>query len=100
MNLTPREIDHLLIYQVADLAQRRRSRGLKLNYSEAIAIIAAALLEGAREGRTVSDLTAFGKTILKADEVMEGIPDLIHMVQVEATCPDGTKLISVHDPIV
>lgn len=100
MNLTPREIDHLLIYQVADLAQKRRSRGLKLNYSEAIATIAAELLEGAREGKTVADLTAYGRTILTADEVMDGIPDLIHSVQVEATFPDGTKLVSVHDPIV
>lgn len=100
MNLTPREIDHLLIYQVADLAEKRRARGLKLNYSEAIAMIAAALLEGAREGKTVADLTAYGRTVLTAAEVMEGIPDLIHTVQVEATFPDGTKLISVHDPIV
>lgn len=100
MNLAPREIDHLLIYQVADLAARRRSRGLKLNYSEAVATIAAAIMEGAREGRTVADLMAFGRTVLTAADVMVGVPDMIYTVQVEATFPDGTKLVTVHDPIV
>ncbi|MDB4894956.1 MAG: ureA [Firmicutes bacterium] len=100
VNLAPREIDHLLIYQVADLAARRRARGLKLNYSEAIATVAAAIMEGAREGRSVSDLMSFGRTLLTAADVMTGVPDMIHSVQVEATFPDGTKLVTVHDPIV
>lgn len=100
MNLTPREIDHLLIYQVADLAERRRARGLKLNFSEATAVIAAALLEGAREGKTVAELMAAGRNLLKSDEVMAGIAEMVDTVQVEATFPDGTKLVTVHDPIV
>jgi urease subunit gamma len=100
INLTPRELDHLLIFQVADLAARRRARGLKLNHPEAVATIAAALLEGARDGRSVSELMALGRTVLRADDVMDGVADMIHVVQVEATFPDGTKLVSVHDPIV
>lgn len=99
MLLTPREQEKLIIYVVADLARRRRGRGLKLNYSEAIALITEALLEGARDGRTVAELMALGKTILTRDEVMEGVPELVRLVQVEATFPDGTKLISCHDPI-
>lgn len=99
MNLAPREIDHLLIYQVAGLAEKRKARGLKLNYSEAVAMIAAAILEAAREGKSVAELMSLGRTVLKAKDVMEGIPEMIHTVQVEATFPDGTKLVSVHDPV-
>ncbi len=99
MMLTPRELDKLSIYIVADLARRRRARGLKLNYAEAVALIAEAILEGAREGRSVAELMALGKKVLKREEVMEGVPEMVHLVQVEATFPDGTKLVSVHDPI-
>lgn len=97
--LSPRELDKLLIYVVADVARRRRQRGVKLNYSEAVALIAEALLEGARDGRSVAELIALGKTILTRDEVMDGVPELIEVVQVEATFPDGTKLVSCHQPI-
>jgi len=97
--LTPRELDKLSIYIVADLARRRRTRGLKLNYAEAVALIAEAILEGAREGRSVAELMALGKKVLKRDEVMDGVPEMVQLVQVEATFPDGTKLVSVHDPI-
>ncbi len=99
MLLTPREQEKLTIYVVADLARRRRARGLRLNYSEAVALIAEALLEGARDGRTVAELMALGKTVLTRADVMEGVPEMVRLVQVEATFPDGTKLISCHDPI-
>jgi urease subunit gamma len=99
MELTPREKDKLLIFTAALLAERRKARGLKLNYPEAIALITAAVLEGARDGRTVADLMSYGATILTRDDVMEGIPEMIPEVQVEATFPDGTKLVTVHHPI-
>ena len=100
MQLSPQEKDKLLIFTAALLAERRKEKGLKLNYPEAVAYITAAILEGAREGRTVADLMNYGKTILKREDVMEGIPEMIHEVQVEATFPDGTKLVTVHNPIV
>ncbi|MDB4972407.1 MAG: ureA [Myxococcaceae bacterium] len=99
MDLTPREKDKLLIFTAALLAERRKARGLKLNYPEAIAYITAAVMEGARDGRSVAELMSFGATILTRDDVMEGIAELIPDVQVEATFPDGTKLVTVHDPI-
>jgi len=99
MMLSPRELDKLLIYVVADVARRRRQRGVKLNYSEAVALIAEALLEGARDGRSVAELIALGKTVLTRDDVMDGVPEMIEVVQVEATFPDGTKLVSCHQPI-
>lgn len=99
MQLTPQEKDKLLIFTAALVAERRKIRGLKLNYPEAVAYISAAILEGAREGRTVADLMSFGTTLLTPDEVMEGVPQMLHEVQVEATFPDGTKLITVHNPI-
>ena len=100
MNLTPREKDKLLIFTAALVAEKRLARGLKLNHPEAIAYLTAALLEGARDGRTVADLMHYGTTLLKSDQVMEGIPEMIHEIQVEATFPDGTKLVTVHHPIV
>ena len=100
MELTPREKDKLLIFTAALLAERRRARGLKLNYPEAVAYITAAIMEGARDGRSVSDLMGYGATLLKRDEVMEGVPEMIPEIQVEATFPDGTKLVTVHHPIV
>jgi urease subunit gamma len=100
MNLTPREKDKLLIFTAALLAEKRLARGLKLNHPEAIAYLTAALLEGARDGRTVADLMHYGTTLLKSDQVMEGIPEMIAEIQVEATFPDGTKLITVHHPII
>lgn len=99
MQLSPQEQDKLTIFTVGLLAERRKNRGLKLNYPEAVAFISAAILEGARDGRTVADLMSYGRTILRRDEVMEGIPEMIHDVQVEATFPDGTKLVTVHNPI-
>jgi urease subunit gamma len=99
MQLSPQEKDKLLIFTAALLAERRKAKGLKLNYPEAIAFISAAILEGAREGRTVADLMSYGTTLLGRGDVMEGIPEMIHDVQVEATFPDGTKLVTVHDPI-
>ncbi|WP_404789304.1 urease subunit gamma [Altericista sp. CCNU0014] len=99
MQLSPQEKDKLLIFTAALLAERRKAKGLKLNYPEAIAFISAAILEGAREGRTVADLMSYGTTLLGRDDVMDGIPEMIHDVQVEATFPDGTKLVTVHDPI-
>ena len=99
MHLTPREKDKLMIVVAADLARRRKERGLQLNYPEAIALITYEVLEGARDGRSVSDLMSFGSTILKRDEVMEGVPEMIDEVQVEGTFPDGTKLVTVHHPI-
>jgi urease subunit gamma len=100
MELTPREKDKLLIFTAALLAERRRARGLKLNYPEAIALITAAIMEGARDGRTVAELMSFGTTLLKREDVMEGVAELIPEIQVEATFPDGTKLVTVHHPIV
>ncbi|SHI25457.1 urease subunit gamma [Pollutimonas bauzanensis] len=100
MDLTPREKDKLLIFTAALLAERRKARGVKLNYPEAIALITAALMEGARDGRSVADLMHYGTTILGRDDVMEGIAEMIADIQVEATFPDGTKLITVHHPII
>lgn len=99
MQLTPQEKDKLLIFTAALVAERRKERGLKLNYPEAIAYIAAAILEGARDGKSVAELMSEGTTFLRREEVMEGIPEMISEVQVEATFPDGTKLVTVHDPI-
>jgi urease subunit gamma len=99
MQLTPQEKDKLLIFTAALLAERRKAKGLKLNYPEAIAFITAEIMEGAREGRTVAELMSYGATLLTRDDVMEGIPEMIHDVQVEATFPDGTKLVTVHNPI-
>ena len=100
MELTPREKDKLLIFTASLLAERRRARGLKLNYPEAVAFITAAIIEGARDGKTVAELMSYGKSILTREEVMEGIADMIPEIQVEATFPDGTKLVTVHQPIV
>lgn len=99
MQLTPQEKDKLLIFTAALVAERRKQRGLKLNHPEAVAYISAAILEGARDGRTVADLMSYGTTLLGREEVMEGVTEMIHEVQVEATFPDGTKLVTVHDPI-
>ncbi|MBX7555837.1 urease subunit gamma [Streptomyces sp. tea 10] len=99
MHLIPREQEKLQIVVAADLARRRQARGLKLNYPEAVAIISYELIEGARDGRTVADLLSWGTTILGRDDVMEGVPEMISDVQVEATFPDGTKLVTVHTPI-
>ena len=100
MELTPREKDKLLVFTAALVAERRRARGLKLNYPESVAFITAAILEGARDGRSVSELMSYGTTILKRDDVMEGVAEMIPEIQVEATFPDGTKLVTVHNPIV
>ncbi|WP_299488525.1 urease subunit gamma [Acaryochloris sp. IP29b_bin.137] len=99
MQLTPQEKDKLLVFTAALLAERRKEKGLKLNYPEAVAYITAGILEGAREGRTVAELMTYGTTLLSRDEVMDGIPEMIPEVQVEATFPDGTKLVTVHHPI-
>jgi urease subunit gamma len=99
VELSPREKDKLLLFTAALVAERRRARGLKLNYPEAVALISAAILEGARDGRTVAELMSFGTTILERADVMEGVPEMIPEVQVEATFPDGTKLVTVHQPI-
>ena len=99
MDLTPREKDKLLIFTAGLVAERRQARGVKLNYPETIAYISAALMEGARDGRTVADLMHFGTTLLSREQVMEGIPEMIPDIQVEATFPDGTKLVTVHQPI-
>jgi urease subunit gamma len=99
MDLTPREKDKLLIFTASLLAERRRARGLKLNHPEAVALISAAILEGARDGKSVAALMSEGKTILTREDVMEGVPELIPDIQVEATFPDGTKLVTVHNPI-
>jgi urease subunit gamma len=99
MKLTAREQEKLMIVVAADLARRRQSRGLKLNYPEAVAILTYEVMEGARDGRSVSELMQFGRHILSRDDVMEGIPEMIHDIQVEATFPDGTKLVTVHEPI-
>lgn len=100
MELSPREKDKLLLFTAALLAERRKARGLKLNYPEAVAYLSAAILEGARDGRTVADLMSYGATLLTRDDVMDGIAEMIPEVQVEATFPDGTKLVTVHNPIV
>ena len=99
MHLTPREREKLLIVVAADLARRRQARGVKLNYPESVAIITYEIIEGARDGRSVAELMSFGTTILKTADVMPGVPEMIHDVQVEATFPDGTKLVTVHTPI-
>ena len=99
MHLTPREQERLLIHVAADVARRRKQRGLKLNYPEAVAILTAELLELARDGKSVAEIMSFGGTILTRNEVMEGVPGMIHEVQAEATFPDGTKLVTLHDPI-
>lgn len=99
MHLSPQEKDKLLIFTAALVAERRKQRGLKLNYPEAVAFISAAILEGARDGRSVADLMSHGATLLGRVDVMDGIAEMIHEVQVEATFPDGTKLVTVHDPI-
>jgi len=99
VELSPREKDKLLLFTAALLAERRKARGLKLNYPESIALISAAVMEGARDGRTVAELMSYGATILTRNDVMDGIPEMIPEVQVEATFPDGTKLVTVHNPI-
>jgi urease subunit gamma len=100
MELTPREKDKLLIFTASLLAERRRARGLKLNYPEAVALLTASIMEGARDGKTVAELMSDGKSILARDEVMDGIAEMIPEIQVEATFPDGTKLVTIHQPIV
>ena len=100
MELTPREKDKLLLFTAALVAERRKAKGVKLNYPEAMALISAEIVEGAREGKTVAELMDYGRTLLTRGDVMEGIAEMIHDVQVEATFPDGTKLVTVHDPIV
>jgi urease subunit gamma len=100
MNLSPREKDKLLVFTAALVAERRKERGLKLNHPEATAIISAAVLEGARDGKSVSELMSYGATLLGREDVMEGVAEMIPEIQVEATFPDGTKLVTIHDPIV
>jgi len=100
MHLTPREKDKMMIFTAGLVAERRLGRGLKLNHPEAVAFISAAILEGAREGRSVADLMNYGRTLLTRDDVMDGIAEMINNVQVEATFPDGTKLVTVHEPII
>ncbi|MGK0240139.1 MAG: urease subunit gamma [Candidatus Pelagisphaera sp.] len=99
MHLTPREQEKLMVVVAADLARRRQQRGLKLNYPEAVSIITYEIFEGARDGKSVAELMAYGATILKKDDVMEGVAEMIHEVQAEATFPDGTKLVTIHNPI-
>ncbi|WP_272664302.1 urease subunit gamma [Providencia sp. PROV174] len=100
MELTPREKDKLLLFTTGLVAERRLARGLKLNYPEAVALISCAIMEGARDGKTVAQLMSEGRTVLTAEQVMEGVPEMIKDIQVECTFPDGTKLVSIHDPIV
>nr|ALA55554.1 urease subunit gamma [Providencia vermicola] len=100
MELTPREKDKLLLFTAGLLAERRLARGLKLNYPEAVALISCAIMEGARDGKTVAQLMSEGRTVLSAEQVMDGVPEMIKDIQVECTFPDGTKLVSIHDPIV
>jgi urease subunit gamma len=100
MELTPREKDKLLVFTASLVAERRRARGLKLNYPEAVALITAAIIEGARDGKTVAELMSYGRSILARAEVMDGVPEMIPDIQVEATFPDGTKLVTVHQPII
>ena len=99
MHLTPRETEKLMLHFAGELAKKRKARGLKLNYPEAIALISAELMEAARDGKTVAQLMQYGATLLNREDVMEGIPEMIHEVQIEATFPDGTKLVTVHNPI-
>jgi len=99
MHLTARETEKLLLHLAGELAEKRKARGLRLNYPEAIALISSRLMEAARDGRSVADLMHYGATILTREDVMDGIPEMIHEVQIEATFPDGTKLVTVHDPI-
>jgi urease subunit gamma len=99
MHLTPREQEKLMVFVAAEVARKRRARGLKLTYPEAVALITAEMLEAARDGKTVGEIMSFGATILRRDDVMDGVSEMIHDVQVEATFPDGTKLVTVHDPI-
>ncbi|MDO5973623.1 urease subunit gamma [Flavivirga jejuensis] len=99
MHLTPKEIEKLLLYTAGEVAQKRKNRGLKLNYPEAIALISADLLEAVRDGKTVAELMQYGTTILSKEDVMEGVAEMIHDIQIEATFPDGTKLVTVHAPI-
>jgi urease subunit gamma len=99
LHLTPREQEKLMIVVAADVARRRQARGLKLNYVEAVAILSAEVMEAARDGKTVAEIMSVGTTILKRGDVMEGVPEMIHEVQVEATFPDGTKLVTIHDPV-
>ena len=100
MELSPRDKDKLLLFTAALLAERRKNRGLKLNYPESVAFISAEIMEGARDGKTVAELMDYGRQILRREDVMDGIPEMVHEVQVEATFPDGTKLVTVHNPIV
>ncbi|SDM63331.1 urease subunit gamma [Franzmannia pantelleriensis] len=100
MELTPRDKDKLLLFSAAQLAERRKARGLKLNYPEAVALISFEIMEGARDGRSVADLMSYGREIIGRDDVMEGVAEMVDEVQVEATFPDGTKLVTVHSPIV
>ena len=99
MHLTPREQERLLLFTAGEVARRRKARGLKLNYPEAMALLSAEILEAARDGKTVAEIMTFGATILKREDLMEGVPEMIHEVQVEATFLDGTKLVTVHDPV-
>ena len=99
MHLTPRESEKLLLYLAGELAEKRKARGLKLNYPEAVALISSRLQEAARDGKSVAELMQYGATILSRNDVMEGVPEMIHEIQIEATFPDGTKLVTVHDPI-
>ncbi|CAM4190658.1 urease subunit gamma [Flavobacterium weaverense] len=99
MHLTPREIEKLMLHTAGELAQKRKARGLKLNYPESIALISSELLERARDGKTVAELMQYGATLLRREDVMPGVPEMIHDIQIEATFPDGTKLVTVHDPI-
>ncbi len=99
MHLSPRETEKLLLFLAGELAEKRKARGLKLNYPESIALISSSLQEAARDGKTVAELMQYGTTILTREDVMEGVPEMIHEVQIEATFPDGTKLVTVHDPI-
>lgn len=99
MHLTPREIEKLMLHTAGELAQKRKARGLKLNYPETIALISSELLESARDGKTVAELMQYGATLLRREDVMEGVPEMIHDIQIEATFPDGTKLVTVHNPV-
>ena len=99
MRLTPREQEKLMVFVASELARKRQARGLKLNYPAAMAVLSAEILEAARDGKSVADIMSYGATILKREDVMDGVPEMIHQVQVEATFPDGTKLVTVHDPI-
>ncbi|MFC0778804.1 MULTISPECIES: urease subunit gamma [Flavobacterium] len=99
MHLTPREIEKLMLHTAGELAQKRKARGLKLNYPETIALISSELMERARDGKSVAELMQYGATLLRREDVMEGVPEMIHDIQIEATFPDGTKLVTVHNPV-